>query len=89
MTDERVKLTLDDLTRVMRECAGADESVDLTGDIAGVEFADLGYDSLALLETTARLRQEYGIRLDDDVVANVKNAGELLAVINDVATAQA
>jgi len=54
-------ITLDDLRRIMRESAGADESVDLDGDIAAVPFEDLGYDSLALLEMSAVVRQEFDV----------------------------
>ncbi|QFZ21432.1 acyl carrier protein [Saccharothrix syringae] len=75
------KFTLDDLRRVLVEGAGADEGVDLAGDILDVEFDDLGYDSIALLETASRISRESGVPLDD-TVASAKTPRELLALIN-------
>lgn len=75
-------VTIDDLRRILREGAGADENVDLDGDILDVQFAELGYDSLALLETAARVTREFGVKLDDDVATSVTTPRELLAVIN-------
>ncbi|TDB80626.1 MULTISPECIES: acyl carrier protein [unclassified Micromonospora] len=80
MTDRTV--TLDDLRRVLRECAGADEQVDLDGDILDTEFSNLGYDSLAMLETSSRIEQEYGVKLDDDTVISATTPRAFLAVIN-------
>jgi minimal PKS acyl carrier protein len=57
---------LDDLRKIMRACAGVAESVDLDSDIGDIAFEDLGYDSLAMLETAARLQNELGIIIPDD-----------------------
>jgi minimal PKS acyl carrier protein len=76
------QLTLDDLKRILREGAGAEEGVDLDGEILDVEFGDLGYDSLALLETAARINREYKIPLDDDAATAAKTPRELLAMVN-------
>ena len=59
------ELTLDELRRVLREVAGADENVDLDGDILDTPMEELNYDSLALLEACGRLEREYAISLDD------------------------
>lgn len=75
-------ITLDDLKRVLREGAGADEGVDLDGEILDVEFADLGYDSLALLETASRISREYGITLEDDVVIAAHTPRDFIKVVN-------
>jgi minimal PKS acyl carrier protein len=63
------ELTIEELTRIMRTCAGEDESVSLDGDIYDVPFSDLGYDSLALMETTARVEREFGLSLPDEIAA--------------------
>ncbi|MFI9812619.1 acyl carrier protein [Saccharothrix variisporea] len=76
-------ITIDDLKRILRDAAGADEGVDLDGDILDAEFAELGYDSLALLETASRITREYGIKLDDDAAVGATTPRELLKVIND------
>ena len=75
-------LTIDDLKRILRECAGADEQIDLDGDILDIEFIDLGYDSLAMLETSSRIEREYGIKLDDDIVVSATTPRAFLALVN-------
>jgi minimal PKS acyl carrier protein len=64
---ETGSFTLDDLRGYMREFAGVAESVDLDGDIGDTTFEDLGYDSLAVLEMTAKLQNHLGIVIPDDV----------------------
>ncbi|TCK22086.1 acyl carrier protein [Pseudonocardia endophytica] len=76
------RLTLTDLTRILREGAGTDEGVDLDANILDVEFDSLGYDSIAVLETAARISREYGIHLDDDALAESRTPRALLALAN-------
>jgi act minimal PKS acyl carrier protein len=77
------ELTIDALKQILRDAAGVDEEVNLDGDIADREFTDLGYDSLALLETGARIERAFGIRLDDDAIGSALTPRALLAVVND------
>jgi len=74
--------TLDDLRRVMRECAGEDESVNLDGNIADVSFDDLGYDSLARMETASRVQREFGVTLPDEEMADVDTPAGFVAFVN-------
>ncbi|MEV0743490.1 acyl carrier protein [Streptomyces sp. NPDC050549] len=74
--------TLDDLRRILREAAGADEGVDLDGDILDVQFESLGYESLALLETGSRIEREYDIALDEDLLADAQTPRTLMAAVN-------
>jgi minimal PKS acyl carrier protein len=62
--------TLDDLVRILRDCAGQAESVELGGDILDVPFADLGYDSLALMEAVSRIQRQYQVRLGDEAAGD-------------------
>ncbi|WP_405458086.1 acyl carrier protein [Streptomyces sp. NBC_00101] len=64
------RFTLDDLKRILCEGSGAPEEGVLDGDILDTEFADIGYDSLALLETASRIEREYGIELDEDLIGD-------------------
>jgi ketoreductase len=73
---------LDDLRRILREGAGADETVDLEGEILDTDFGALGYESLALLETGSRIEREYGIALGDDALAPDTTPRALLAAVN-------
>lgn len=79
---ERREVTFEDLKRILRESAGADENVDLDGDVLDTDFDDLGYDSLALLETASRIAVEYGITVDDDVATEARTPRGLLEVVN-------
>jgi act minimal PKS acyl carrier protein len=73
---------LDDLRRILREGAGADDTVDLDGEIVDTDFAALGYESLALLETGSRIEREYGIALADDALAPDTTPRALIAAVN-------
>jgi minimal PKS acyl carrier protein len=75
-------LTLDDLKRILREVAGADESVNFDADILDTTFLDLGYDSLALLETGSRIERDFTVALDDETVTGADTPRALLAAIN-------
>lgn len=76
-------LTLDDLTRAMRQAAGQDDAVDLGADVLDLAFAELGYDSVMLLETVGWIEREHGIRLADSTLEDARTPRALLAVINE------
>ncbi|MFF4324661.1 acyl carrier protein [Streptomyces sp. NPDC001568] len=77
------EFTFDDLKRILLEGAGADEEVDLDGDVLDRDFDSLGYESLALLETGGRIEREFGITLDDDVFSDNNTPRALVAAINE------
>lgn len=76
------ELTIDDLRRILREGAGTGEGVDLDGDILDASFDDLGYESLALLETAARIGREFGVELDDATVTDAETPRDLIDAVN-------
>jgi minimal PKS acyl carrier protein len=69
------------LTRLLRESAGVEEGVDLDGNILDTPFVEIGYDSLALLQVTGRIRREFGIDLPDDAVSDAETFRSLLDLI--------
>jgi act minimal PKS acyl carrier protein len=79
------KMDLDDLRRILVACAGEDDGTDLSGDILATTFEELGYDSLALMESAARIKQEFGVDLTDEDVAEVGTPSALLALVNGAA----
>lgn len=83
------QFTLDDLKRVLIDCAGADEAVDLDGDILDRDFEAIGYESLAILETGGRIETEYGVSLDDTVLSVQATPRELIAAVNGLLTVPA
>jgi act minimal PKS acyl carrier protein len=74
-------ITLDDLLRLLRRSAGAPGPLPEGTDPLDVGFADLGYDSLALLETATLIQQEFGIKADD-AIADARTPREYLAVVH-------
>jgi act minimal PKS acyl carrier protein len=74
--------TLDDFRQLIRVCAGQEEGVDLDGDILAVELADLGYDSLALMEVAGRVERRFAVALPEEAVASVRTPGDFLALVN-------
>lgn len=77
------RMTLEDLTALLRECAGEDEGVDLGVDALDKPFEELGYDSLAILQTTGRIECDYEVTLSDDTVAEATTPRLLLEFINE------
>ncbi|WP_329564297.1 acyl carrier protein [Kitasatospora sp. NBC_01266] len=80
-------LELCDLTRLLRECAGEDEAVDLDGDVLDVSFYELGYDSLAILQVTGRIQRDYGIELPEEAIG-AETPREFLAAVHQVQAPQ-
>jgi act minimal PKS acyl carrier protein len=72
---------LPELRRILRESAGVESGVDLEGEILDITFEDLGYDSIAVLETVAKITQEYGVPIDDDGLTVEATPRQLLALI--------
>jgi act minimal PKS acyl carrier protein len=77
------ELTLDDLTTALQQSAGQANTDNLDGSVLDVTFEDLGYDSVALLETCGRIEREQGIQLDDCTVEDAKTPRALLILINE------
>jgi act minimal PKS acyl carrier protein len=77
------ELGIDELRGILVACAGGDDIEALHGDISDIPFDELGYDSLALIETAATLKREHGVVIPDEQLTEVSNPGELLSVINE------
>ena len=75
-------MTLHDLQGIMRECAGADESVLPLEEAPDESFTDLGYDSISLLETQSRIRQDYGVEFSDGDLADVATPRDFVSLCN-------
>lgn len=74
---------LEDLKRVLLESAGAEETVDLDGDILDRRFDDLGYESLAMLETGRLIERALGITLPDAALTESGTPRALIATVNE------
>ncbi|MBQ0849004.1 acyl carrier protein [Streptomyces sp. NPDC057621] len=74
--------TTEDLFRIMRECAGEEEAVDLSSAAAEQEFALLGYDSLALMEAISRVERGYGITLPEETLGEALTPAAFVTAVN-------
>lgn len=75
-------LTVRELADILRLCAGEDEFAEQLEQVAHQPFDELGYDSLALLETGARIRRDYGVALSEEDLGQVKTPQQLVDVVN-------
>jgi len=80
---------LRELQDVIRECAGEDESAQSLVDAANEPFDQLGYDSLALLETQARVRRDYGVDFSEADLSDIATPQEFLDFVNNLLMAAA
>jgi len=80
------RFTVDDLREILRSSVGDTDLADLNGDINGVQFDDLGYDSLALLELCRQVETRYGVRMSDDAITEMTTPAAAVTYINDVLT---
>lgn len=78
-----MSMTIDELRRILVECAGGDENApELAGDIAEADFEELGYDSLALIETASRIERDFGVKIPEEQLIEVKTPNELIGIVN-------
>lgn len=83
------EFSLDDLRSILVGSAGVPQGADLESDFADTEFADLGYDSVAVLELAAQLSSRYGVVIDDEALFEARTPGALLKLANLGRTAAA
>lgn len=75
-------MTFDDLRTMLVDCAGLAEGVDFTERHLDTELDSLGYDSLAVLETAARIKQEFGVDIPDNEVIDLRTPRLILDRVN-------
>ncbi|MFF5924073.1 acyl carrier protein [Streptomyces flavochromogenes] len=74
-----------DLVGHIRQAAGEDEGFDLDGDIADITFADMGYDSVAMVEVTLQVERELGIGLpEDDRASKNSTPKQFVELVNEL-----
>ncbi|MCO6008426.1 acyl carrier protein [Actinoallomurus purpureus] len=76
------QFTVTDLVRTMRAAAGEDDSIDLDGDILDLEFDELGYDSLAMMETASAVEREFGVELPEEDTAELTTPRAFVDFVN-------
>ena len=73
------QIMLSELADIMRECAGWAQSLEEAPDES---FLELGYDSLALMETHSRINRDYGVGLSEDELGSLRTPRELVDFVN-------
>ncbi|MCZ7428734.1 acyl carrier protein [Micromonospora sp. WMMA1949] len=80
-------MTLPDLEEIMRRCAGDDESTSSFQQAPDQAFTDLGYDSLALLETQSVIKRDYGVEISEQALSEATTPRQLVDLVNRWLTA--
>ncbi len=80
------ELTIEGFREILREAVGDDESVQLGDNGLDTPFEELGFDSLALLETVALIKRRCGVGVADDELTDVHTPRQLLTKVNAVLT---
>ncbi|MFJ5725448.1 acyl carrier protein [Streptomyces sp. NPDC093149] len=83
------RLELTELTTLLRACAGEKEGIDLDGDVLDTLFLDLGYDSLALLQTTGVIERDHDVLLDEEALEDARTPRQYLDLVNRALSARA
>lgn len=78
------QITISELGDIMRACAGEDDGALPLDQTPDQPFDELGYDSLALMETHSRIERDYGLEFADDDIAGIKTARELVDFVNQL-----
>jgi act minimal PKS acyl carrier protein len=75
--------TIADLRRIIVEAAGQSEEGTLDGDILEVTFEELGYDSIAMLETASRVEREMRVTLPDEMVTEATTPRKFIDLVEE------
>jgi act minimal PKS acyl carrier protein len=76
------EFTVADLRRILGAAAGTGEEIGSDADILDVTFEDLGLDSLALMETGARIQREFSVTLADSALVEAATPRTLVETVN-------
>ncbi|MFF8595166.1 acyl carrier protein [Streptomyces sp. NPDC015220] len=76
------QITIDDIRRILLACAGGMEGIGPDTDITDLTFEELGYDSLALMESAAQIKQDFGVDVSDDEINEATTPKELADLVN-------
>ncbi|MFJ1749682.1 acyl carrier protein [Streptomyces sp. NPDC088116] len=75
--------SIDDLKQILLDGAGEPEGPGVEAATVDLDFQDLGYDSLAILETCTRIEREFGVALGEEVLGEARTPRALVEVVNN------
>jgi act minimal PKS acyl carrier protein len=79
------ELQPEQLFRYIADSAGEGDPAELSQGALDTPLDDLGYDSLALMEAAARIRQDTGIVVEEEKLTEVTTARDMLELVNSAA----
>jgi minimal PKS acyl carrier protein len=71
-----------DLKRILLDCAGEEPAEASEKETLDATFGELGYDSIVLMETLARITREYRVSIEDDAVTPDTTPRLLIDLVN-------
>jgi act minimal PKS acyl carrier protein len=80
--------TENDLIKIMRDCAGADDTIRVDGDVLDEPFAELGFDSLAVLEIQSRIALDHNISMPDEAIEQMTTPRRTVGYVTELLSAQ-
>lgn len=75
--------TVADLKRILTVAAGADDAVELDETVLETPFAELGYDSLAILELAGQVQREFSVPMPDESIDHMVTPRSAVAYVNE------
>lgn len=76
--------TLTDLVEYVRRGAGEDDPLVLDGRTAETTFAELGYDSIAIMEVMLLVERDLGIKLPDEKADKNATPEQFVDLVNEL-----
>ncbi|MCZ4607405.1 actinorhodin polyketide synthase [Streptomyces sp. WAC 01325] len=84
-----MNITVEEIRRIIVASAGAPESGASDADFADTSFDELGYESLALMETASAIEREFGVSVPDDLLFEARTPRELAELVRSAKEAAA
>ncbi|MFG2007171.1 acyl carrier protein [Spirillospora sp. NPDC048911] len=76
------EFTIKDLRHILHEAAGESDGAGVEAGTMDVDFVQLGYDSVALLETGNWIERRFGILLDEETLFDSVTPRALIEAVN-------
>ena len=83
-----MNITVDEIRRIIIASAGAPEAA-VEADFADTSFDELGYESLALMETASAIEREFGVSVPDDLLFEARTPRDLAELVRSAKEAAA
>ncbi|MFI0372116.1 acyl carrier protein [Actinomadura sp. 1N219] len=76
-----------DLQSILVQAAGSVQQLDDGQEIIDADLYDLGYDSLALMEMAARIKEQFDVDIPDEEVTDLRTLRHILDRVNSTSEA--